>query len=213
MRFICFHGRGSNGRLFEKQTERIRQAIGSEHTYVFATGSVPDEPLGLPSSKNGCFRFVGTDLAQRKLLLPKILRALKTHGPFDGVIGFSEGGLIAASLLLYDEHYSLYNLKCGIFFSAATPYDLKLFMQLGTSRMLDPEVDGVAIKVPTAHIWSDNDEKHPDMGQKLARLCDPTVREEFVNHGNHDIPGARDEEGLDEAIRTIERTIERARNS
>jgi hypothetical protein len=152
-------------------------------------------------------------LAQRKALLPQILRVIKTRGPFDGVMGFSEGGLIAASVLLYDARHGIGNFRCGIFFSAATPYDVDLFMQFGTDRVLEPGVDGVMIKVPTAHIWSDSDEQHPRMGEKLARLCDEIVREEFVHHANHDVPGARDEEGLDEAVRTIERTIERARGS
>ena len=40
MHFLCLHGRGTNGRIFEAQTAAIRQAVGSGHTYEFIDGGV-----------------------------------------------------------------------------------------------------------------------------------------------------------------------------
>lgn len=80
---------------------------------------------------------------------------VESQGPFDGIMGFSEGGIVAATLLLEDARRPFANFKCGIFFSAAPPLDPD-DLRAGSVRSLDPVQDRVSVHVPTAHIYSPN---------------------------------------------------------
>ena len=55
-----------------------------------------------------------------------ILDAIEEDGPFDGVIGFSQGAALAASYLLQDARSAQpsNSFKCAIFFCASMPFDM-----------------------------------------------------------------------------------------
>lgn len=76
---------------------------------------------------------------------------MEREGPFDGILGYSEGATIAATLLLHEQRRferegRLPMLKCGLFFGGWPP--------------MTPELDGLVladetdlmITVPTCHI-------------------------------------------------------------
>lgn len=156
---------------------------------------------------------------------------VKSQGPFDGVMGFSEGGILAAMLLIEDSRQPFVGFKCGILFSAAPPLDPDV-VRTGRVRSVDPASDGVVIKVPTAHIsglnepfeqlrllsplaplWAEVGMEDPKKLQdNLAQLCDDQLREAFLHELGHEVPGAHSTEGLSGALRAIERTIENARD-
>jgi predicted esterase len=137
------------------------------------------------------------------------------EGPFDAVMGFSEGAAVAASLMV--DHVrrtsagqaSPFAFKCAIFFCAANPVDAEAVQQ-GSIEMLDPTVTGQIIAIPTAHIWAPNDDVHSGFGQTLSALCADTYKEEYVHGLGHAIPGAQSADGVFESTRVIRRTIERA---
>jgi hypothetical protein len=60
--------------------------------------------------------------------------------------------------------------KCGTFFSAAPPINLKA-MQRGRLQQSSSWKDDLCIGVPTAHIWDPNDVVHPGFGEVLHTLC------------------------------------------
>lgn len=152
-----------------------------------------------------------TNIAHYQNIYEDIMQFVAIRGPFDGVVGFSEGGAIAAALLLADAQSYSAGFKCGLFFCAATPQHPD-WLSGKELRDMDAAVDGIAIDVPTAHIWSDKGEIHPGMGCALAQLCRENVRSEFVHGLGHDIPGARSNEGFREALRAVERTLDRAKD-
>lgn len=128
-------------------------------------------------------------------------------------MGFSEGGTVAAMLLVEDaRHGSFGGFQCAVFFSAAPPVDPDA-VETGVVRRLDPAVDGVVLTVPTVHMWSTTctpDEAR--VHQTLAQLCDASVRQIFLHGRGHDVPGAKsDEEEFQGSVRAIERAIEIAR--
>lgn len=175
-----------------------------------------------------------TDVGQYQDMLEDLAEEVTSQGPFDGVMGFSEGGIVAATLLLEDARRPFAGFKCGIFFSAAPPLDPDA-IRAGAVRCMDPDTDGVALDVPTAHIyscrngpapsstdtggpaiprspletlWSERDWSSPgDVHGALVRLCDGG--EVSVHDHGHQVPGTAHPEALRGALRAINRTLER----
>jgi hypothetical protein len=139
---------------------------------------------------------------------------VRIEGPFQGVIGFSEGAGVGASLLAYQEARrgagleSPFAFSCGIFFCGAPPVDVTA-MQRG---VLQPVRGRGSIKSPTAHIWDPNDAVHPGFGNDLRELCEDAASEHYFHGLGHVVPGIRTNEGVKEIVRAIRRTIERARS-
>ncbi|KAJ8116683.1 hypothetical protein OPT61_g1937 [Boeremia exigua] len=137
MRFLCFHGMGTNSKIFEAQTARLRLSLGGEHEYIFIDGSIPTpaapgmppfrpaqhlppslahtsepRPLALTwqglkelvPNNTGFFRYaVDNDLTAALEMYTNIEEFVTSEGPFDGMMGFSEGAGVGASLLAYQE--------------------------------------------------------------------------------------------------------------
>jgi hypothetical protein len=139
---------------------------------------------------------------------------VRSDGPFQGVIGFSEGAGVGASLLAYQEARSAAGLEspfafsCGVFFCGAPPVDIAA-MRKG---ILQPVRGRGSIKTPIAHIWDPNDTVHPGFGDGLRALCDDTASEQYIHGLGHVVPGIRSNEGVREIVRAIRRTIERGRS-
>lgn len=154
-----------------------------------------------------------------------MIEFVEANGPFDAVMGFSEGGILAAMLLIEDSRQSFAGFKCGIFFSAAPPLDPGV-VRGGILRCVDPDRDGILIQVPTAHIGGSNEclerlsllsplaphwSKTPALlRDALVRLCDNHHRQVFLHSRGHDIPGVNSPKELSGVIRAIERTIDSA---
>jgi len=136
-------------------------------------------------------------------------------GPFDGVMAFSEGAALAASLLIQrlqknPGQQQLYPVfRCAVFFCAGVPRDLLRGPSVET-RLMDFEQDGELIEIPTAHIWGENDRLYPSFGPVLCRLCKEDSRAVYVHKGGHEIPGPKDAFAVDHSVRVIKRAIERS---
>lgn len=130
-------------------------------------------------------------------------------------MSFSLGATLAASLMIHklrkDRRRELLQptFRCAIFFCGGLPEEMP---DDGGSRrrVLSFEEDGEVIQVPTAHIWGADDRVYPEFGTVLSKLCRRDARAVFVHPAGHEIPGPKDERSLQEAIRVIKRTIERA---
>ncbi|KAK3382594.1 serine hydrolase FSH [Lasiosphaeria ovina] len=222
MRWLCLHGRGTSAQIFEMQTARIRQALGPDHDFVFVNGTVATEPdAGAADVASEFFGYLtdGIHGAGRQNYLELwhgLADVVASQGPFDGLMGFSEGGTVAAMMLVGGARQgggsSFSGFKCAVLFSAAAPADPDV-VDTGVVRRLDAAADGALVKIPTAHLWS----RHCAPGesqvhQALAQLCEADVRQVCLHGLAHDVPGSKpgDDEGLQGALRAIERTIESA---
>lgn len=96
------------------------------------------------------FGVARTDDSARKTL-DYLYEVMEKEGPFDGVVGYSEGATIAGTLLLHEqmrdrEEGRIPKLKCALFFGGWPP--------------MRPTLDGIVladesdlmIEVPTVHI-------------------------------------------------------------
>ncbi|KAL7937159.1 serine hydrolase domain-containing protein [Trichoderma chlorosporum] len=233
MRFLCLHGRGTSGEIFEIQTVRLREALSS-HEFVFIDGVVATEPMqGAEAVAHEFFAWFDEPIseAQSQDLLLGLVDFITNNGPFQGIMGFSEGGIVAAMLLAEDARQAFASFQCGIILSAAPPPDpAGIHREPATLRCLNPAVDGTVIRVPTAHIVGANEPfaslislsplaglfasgsmEDPERLHKLLfQLCDGEGRELFIHPLGHEVPGAKSTEGLPGTVRAIERTIERA---
>jgi predicted esterase len=144
-----------------------------------------------------------------------------SNGPFDGVMGFSEGGIMAAMLLVEDARRPFAGFKCGILFSAALPLDPDV-VRTEILRCIDPDTDGVVLHIPTALIVEANLVRlrgqsplaplwcQKDAQEALVQICDEKLREVVRHDLGHQIPGSKSMDGFLETVQAIERTIERA---
>ncbi|KAF1981616.1 hypothetical protein K402DRAFT_232505 [Aulographum hederae CBS 113979] len=132
MRLLCLHGRGSNNDIFRMQTAGFRSLL-DDFEFEFVQGQMPHV--------EGNWSLHTTDFADSKLwgyfnmLDPpdvlkterELLELVEEDGPFDGILGYSQGGTLAAQMLV--RHFAE-NPKAGveempfrfaIFFNTATP--------------------------------------------------------------------------------------------
>ncbi|KAA8564178.1 hypothetical protein EYC84_011125 [Monilinia fructicola] len=202
------------------QTVAIRYELEDYHTYDFIEGAVP-WPMApglevLVPTDMQTFDWADKESAESCARALKDLDAyVSENGPFDGVLAFSSGAALAATLIIHKQQQNPKQerlsptFKFAVFFSGGTPGDPAALLQRGEIRYLQSN-SRHTIHIPTAHIWGANDNLYPSFGPILRDLCDSELREEFVHEGAHEIPGSADKKGVASATRIIKRTIERA---
>jgi len=112
MRFLCLHGKGTSAAIFRSQTASFRyklDELDDTFTFNFIDGPFPSKPapdVGLfynpPYYSFYELPPLGSikDIrAANKLLLDKLTR----DGPYDGVMGFSQGCAVISSFLFYHQ--------------------------------------------------------------------------------------------------------------
>lgn len=114
-----------------------------------------------------------------------MIEAIKSKGPFDGILGFSQGaellGLICClkSKNLFQAEFKFAILVSG--FKSHCPayssyYDLKS-----------------PINIPSLHIWGDTDQIIvKERSEALFNLFDAAVTQKIVHPGGHFLPGHAD---------------------
>lgn len=189
--------------------------------------------IGADAITDEYFAFIpegaSSDTDQCQELALGLVDFVRDNGPFDGVMGFSEGGITAAMLLAEDAKHPFAHFQCGIFFSAGPPLDPDV-VRTGVLRCLDPATDGPVIAVPTAHFYGSNEDfpslrvlspLHPlytktwpkldeRLCDRLVDLCAPGSREVFEHDLGHAVPGEKSDKAISGALRAIQRTIDRA---
>jgi pimeloyl-ACP methyl ester carboxylesterase len=143
-------------------------------------------------------------------------------------MGFSHGSCLASTLLLHGAlKGEAMPVQCAVFLSPGMALDwealergeVRMFGggRVGEGMVFEGEVDERrmakgkgAIKIPTAHIWGQNDSCAPRQGRLLSELCAEEVRETALHQGGHSVPGAGVKRELEEAVRAIEKAMKRA---
>lgn len=131
------------------------------------------------------------------------MNIIKTKGPFDAVMGFSQGAALACSMII--DHAKTHDVplfKAAVFICGAAPYEA-----FG-KETIQPTPGEYLVKIPTTHIVGKQDEIY-DLSMQLYGLCEPS-KAEFYDHGSrHLIPF--DGKNTEAMIAAIEKTIKRAR--
>ncbi|KAI9053389.1 hypothetical protein LZ554_002348 [Drepanopeziza brunnea f. sp. 'monogermtubi'] len=128
--------------------------------------------------------------ASAKRAIEYLYEVMEKEGPFDGIMGYSEGATVASTLLLHEQRRfelegRLPVLKCAIFFGGWPP--------------LTPDFDGIVladqtdltINIPTCHIIGSLD---PYLAGSIAlyNVCDMDTARLFDHAKGHTLPRHKD---------------------
>ncbi|KAI1618121.1 serine hydrolase-domain-containing protein [Exophiala viscosa] len=128
MRVLCLHGMGTNSGIFEAQTEMFRSLLPHHFEYEFfdADHEYPAaEGVGeiFPGPYYAFYPVPTTDnVAGAHQYVQEII---DEEGPFDAVMGFSQGAALAASILLRHEKEKPLEpapFRLAIFICGSLPY-------------------------------------------------------------------------------------------
>jgi hypothetical protein len=108
------------------------------------------------------------------------------NGPFDGIVGFSEGAAVAATYIVDDlnrclESGSPSTLKFAVFITGWPPLDRK------TSQMLLADERELVLDSPTFHVLGSKD-PFCKGSEALFNMCDPDTRLLYDHGKGHIIP-------------------------
>ncbi|KAJ5522623.1 hypothetical protein N7513_013196 [Penicillium frequentans] len=221
MRIICLHGNGTNSAIMKLQTAPLIHELEEDHEFEFVEGTLQApmaegtvrndeeistgvanrytgiESLTTPADQDFFAFYNPDDAATLPVALDQLSSYVDAQGPFDGVMAFSAGAALAALYLLQHwEQGKPLPFRFAVFFSNASS-DAEL-AQLG----LAPTPG--CLKLPTAHIWGQNDLTAPTGGADMASLCDTSQAFVSVHEGGHEFPRLAK---LTEAVHMMRRAI------
>ncbi|KAK9793675.1 putative ef-hand calcium-binding domain protein [Seiridium cardinale] len=136
--------------------------------------------------------FLGDDSAPLRedvqRMLDDLYRTIKEHGPFYGLIGYSEGATVAATLIVDDlkrrqaEGLSGSSFQCAVFFHGWPPLSTE-----GKSTLLLSDEVGELITIPTFHVVGASD-PYLVGSMALYSVCDSNTAEMFDHGMGHMVP-------------------------
>lgn len=104
------------------------------------------------------------------------------EGPFDGVLGFSEGASVAASLILRQFAETRTSpFKFAIFICGIPPF------RWDSQGIISADETTKRINIPTAHVVGSKDPLYQG-SRVLYNLCHQPSASMFEHHGGHTIP-------------------------
>jgi hypothetical protein len=131
-----------------------------------------------------------------------LLAYVAVEGPFDGVMGFSQGASLAAMILALPEFPGPFAF--GICICSGLPFSVDVLGD-GVVRACDPSVDADMINVPTAHIVGAHDASKK-YGMVVVGICSESFRVLYEHGAGHEIP-SKPTGVVDEMANTIRKVI------
>ncbi|KAI5238912.1 hypothetical protein E4T43_07096 [Aureobasidium subglaciale] len=129
MRFLCLHGMGTNSAIFAVQLGPILSRLedaGHEFTFVdglMECGSTEEIRSVFPGPYLCYYNSPTLELVAAAF--EYVHEIIEEEGPFDGVIGFSQGAALAASMLLQSaKQHKKPLFELAIFAGASLPFDI-----------------------------------------------------------------------------------------
>lgn len=133
---------------------------------------------------------------------------MDTLGPFDAVMGFSQGAALACTMLIDHARRNPGSpplFKCAVFICAGVPFETDGSGSVASTA--EAEGEGKVVDLPTAHIVGRQDEWYEE-GMKLYRLCESRKAVLYDTGAGHSIPF--DAERTGKMVGVIEEVIRRA---
>ncbi|XP_069578630.1 esterase OVCA2 isoform X1 [Brachyistius frenatus] len=207
LRLLCVHGYRQSGSSFREKTGALRKLLKKHAEFVYVDAplgveqaskkEVPDkendsvagpggdeDPRGWWFSDIQARSFSAQQQCEESLGLDEsvtaVREAVKTHGPFDGILGFSQGAAFVAMLCSLQEHklepefsFRFAILVAG--FRSACKEHEKFYIS--------------PVQMPTLHVFGLEDRVIPDNMSRelLPSFQDPQV---LIHPGGHFIPAA-----------------------
>jgi predicted esterase len=130
---------------------------------------------------------------------------MASEGPYQGVIGFSQGAALAATLMIKQGQSNAVHspFQCAIVLCGGMPYD-PAALEGGRAVLLDDKPDAPDIHVPTAHILGEKDDALAT-SLALVEQFDPRSLKLYMHAGGHDVP--RDIQAVRRMISVIQEVL------
>ncbi|KGO72707.1 Serine hydrolase FSH [Penicillium italicum] len=106
VRILSLHGMGTNARIFAAQTAHFRDLLPPDYEFVFVDGTTVCDPApevaeNFEGPYLGWYRSPST--VSVAAAHDTVRKVIEEKGPFDAVLGFSQGAAVAASILLHAQ--------------------------------------------------------------------------------------------------------------
>ncbi|KAI1422386.1 serine hydrolase FSH [Xylaria sp. FL1777] len=163
MRILCLHGRDQSGQILQTQLGAVIRVIESTETKVsFDFADAPIHSARSSSDGRAVYRFfddsTGPEICTAKEWLA---RKLTVDGPYDGVIGFSQGATLVSSYLLYYQWHG---------YDDSTPFKFAVFISGGVSLAVLKDL-GVPIPIAAERVVEEIElRRQADMGPSLPHV-------------------------------------------
>lgn len=201
-RILCLHGFRTSGEILKKQVLKWPDSVLRRVDLVFPDGPFPAEGksdvegiFDPPYFEWFQFNKEFTEYTNFDECLAYIEDVMIKQGPFDGLLGFSQGAILSAALPgLQAKGVALTKVP-----------KIKLLIIIGGAKFKSPSVADNAyaspIQCPSLHFLGETDFLKPYGLELLESCADPIV----VHHPKgHTIPRL-DEKGLETAERFLDR--------
>ncbi|KAI9675994.1 MAG: hypothetical protein M1817_000737 [Caeruleum heppii] len=106
-RILCLHGMGVNAAIFASQTAPFRSLLPNDYDFHFIDGpfeseSAPGIESFYPNQRYLCWYDTPTT-AKVAAAHRHVLSIIDRDGPFEAVMGFSQGAALAASMIIHHQ--------------------------------------------------------------------------------------------------------------
>ncbi|GAB1319700.1 hypothetical protein MFIFM68171_09910 [Madurella fahalii] len=198
MRFICLHGMGTSPEIFEAQIGPLQRALGGLHEFEFYEGEHETPAAEGIKGIFDCESYKtwydpSLGLASHRKAMEMVQDIIEEEGPFDGCIGFSQGAALLASLILSHQAQRPFSpplFRLAIFICGSSALSVSetsgMWSRLSPSEL---EKKGQRIKIPTVHIYGNNDPAYQE-SLNLKDMCEPRFRLEYDHKKGHEVPRA-----------------------
>lgn len=132
---------------------------------------------------------------------------LEEEGPFEGILGFSQGAEVAASLLLFQGQNVKF--KFAVFIGGTQPYDVSALASGKDSKpvRMRPDTHSARIDIPTAHVIGRSD-VYREFSKAFLGLCNPREVKVYDHKGAHIVP--RGQEAMEDLTAALNWVVNRA---
>lgn len=205
MRILCLHGSGASGDIMKSQIAGIASHLPSTHEFDYLDSplesSAAQELRDVYPGPYYCF-FNQYSSSEIQSAVGFVREIVEEDGPYDAVIGFSQGAAVAAAYISsVSSHYldSSLQFKLAIFICAAL-----IPPQVATGTELVKTIGALGqVDIPTVHVVGRKDPCSPQ-SLELAKSCEKGTSQTLMSNEGHEVP--RDSV----AVRSIAAMIEKA---
>ncbi|KAG2458719.1 OVCA2 Esterase, partial [Polypterus senegalus] len=200
LRILCLHGYRQSAEIFRERTGALRKILKKHAELTYISGPLrvrhpppgqAGQPEGLDEDSRGWWfsnaqeqSFHAEEVCQSAQGLEESLevvsRAMQEQGPFDGILGFSQGAALVAMLVGLQEQSADPRFQPGFRFAILIAGFASLCEQHARFYALP-------IHLPTLHVFGETDKVIPEaMSRKLLPAFQEAVV--FTHAGGHYVP-------------------------
>lgn len=194
LRVLCLHGYRQNGTVFRERTGALRKLLKRHVDFVFisATHIIPNEEnmARLPEQQERGWWFSRSTKTYNALdktdvclgfeeSVQIVKEAFDKQGPFDGLLGFSQGACLASLLCVLQQH------------EVTSPNFKFVILVSGFQSLLSPHAHFYKEPISCAsfHTIGASDEVIPSQASEDLLICFPSASP-YRHKGGHYVPAS-----------------------